>query len=126
MTGWRLPQQLKLCQLSAGQDEFVCYQVYNAEDGSFKRLSDMTDGDHPSAEEARSRATAKGKGKASSGPADQGGKGKASGVQASGKGKAVLVANGTGKAAAVEADGRGKKAAAARELPVSEPVPGAR
>lgn len=115
--------------MSAGRDEFICHQVYNAEDGSFTRLSDMTDSEQPSTQGTKSTAGAKGKGKASAAPGyvDRVGKGKAAaGAEASGKGKAVVAANGTGKAAAVEADGRGKKAAAAREVPVSEPAPGAR
>ena len=120
--------QLKECQLFAGRDEFICHQAYNAEDGSFKRLSDMIHSDHPTTQGAKSTATVQGKGKASAaaGPADKHGKGMAAGVEASGKGKAVLAANGKGKAAAAEADGRGNKAAATTQPPASEPAPGVR
>ncbi|KAK9839548.1 hypothetical protein WJX84_003539, partial [Apatococcus fuscideae] len=86
-----------------GRNEFICQQVYNAKDGSFKRLSDMANGNQSSTTEAGQAADAKGKGKT-----------------------AATEASAKGKASAVQANGKGKTTAAVTELPSSGAVSGAR
>ena len=90
--------------------------MYNAKDGSFKRLSDIDNGADPAQPGPRPVADAKGKASMAPVLADEGGKGKAAVAEAASKGKAALL----------HVNGKGKKAAAAIEPPPDGPVAGTR